>query len=85
MTTPILDLSGAPEDPIERLVWLDGVKAKVAEEMNLYWSEAYFWARFQGQFDTALALNIHSRKKILAFTRARNERAGRMIRWNDGR
>jgi hypothetical protein len=80
-----LDFTGAPEDAIERLIWLSGVKEAVNEQLDEAYQEAYFWARFTGRLDAALQLGIHSRKRIMAFTRARNERAGRMIRWGDGR
>lgn len=85
MADQILNLRNAPDDPIERLVWLGGVKDQVEAEMNAQWSEAYFWARFTGRLDAALALGIHSRKRVMAYTRAENEHRARMIRWGDGR
>lgn len=83
-TTPILNLEGAPDDPIERLVWLNGVLTQVRTELDEQWTQAYFWARFTGRLDAALALHFHSRKRVMAYTRAGNEHAGRMIRWGDG-
>lgn len=85
MSSRILDLSNAPEDPVERLAWLGGVQKQVDREMEPMWAEAYFWARFSGRLDAALALGLHSRKSVMAHTRAWNEQAGRMIRWNDQR
>ena len=81
----ILNLKGAPDDPIERLIWLGGVREAVEEEMDLQWREAYFWARFTGRLDAALALGLHSRKRVMGYTRAENEHRARMVRWNDGR
>lgn len=85
MKRPILNLRDAPDDPIERLVWLGGVDEQVKAEMDWQWQEAYFWARFTGRLDAALALGLHSRKKVMAYTRAENENRARMIRWGDGR
>lgn len=85
MTKQILDLSGAPDDPIERLIWLGGVLEQVQAELDPEWREAYFWARFTGRLDDALRLSLHSRKRVMAYTRAENEHRGRMIRWGDGR
>jgi hypothetical protein len=85
MTKHLLDLSEAPKDPVERLIWLGGVKDQVAEEMDVEWTEAYFWARFTGRLDQALALGLHSRKRVMAYTRHGNERVGRTVRWGDGR
>lgn len=83
MTKNLLDLSDAPEDPIERLIWLSGVMTQVKRELEPEYRLAYFWSRFTGRFDEALGLNLHSKKKALAFTRAENESRGRMIRWGD--
>jgi len=85
MTDTILNLQGAPEDPIERLVWLGGVDDAVKSELDDAFMEAYFWARFTGRLDAALALGLHSRKRVMAYTRAENEQRARMIRWGDGR
>jgi hypothetical protein len=56
MEKRLLDLSRAPDDPIERIVWLDGVMEQVRDELDEAFSEAYFWARFTGRLDAALAL-----------------------------
>jgi hypothetical protein len=85
MSERLLNLRNAPEDPIERLVWLGGVKEAVEKEMEDEWSEAYFWSRFTGRLDDALALKLHSRKRVMAFSRHWNERVGRQVRWGDGR
>jgi hypothetical protein len=85
MEKRLLDLSRAPDDPIERIVWLDGVMEQVRDELDEAFSEAYFWARFTGRLDAALALKRHSRKRVMAYTRAMNNQKGRQIRWNDGR
>jgi hypothetical protein len=84
MSDRILDLSTAPDDPIERLIWLSGVKEQVDREMDAQWTEAYFWSRFTGRLDTALALNLHGRKRVMAYTRAGNEHRGRTVKWGDG-
>jgi len=85
MARRILDLRGAPEDPIERLLWLGGVMDQVREELDDAFKEAYFWSRFTGRLDAALALGLHSRKRVMSYTRAENESRARMIRWGDGR
>ena len=81
----ILDLRGAPDDPLERLIWLGGVDEAVKAEMDEQWAQAYFWCRFTGRLNEALALGLHSRKRVMAYTRRANEHAGRMVRWGDGR
>lgn len=85
MSDHILDVSDAPEDPIERLVWLGGVAEQVEREMKAHWEETYFWARFSGRLDAALKLGLHSHKKVMAYTRAANENRGRLVRWGDHR
>lgn len=85
VTRQILNLRGAPEDPIERLLWLGGVDEAVKKELDGLFAQAYFWARFTGRLDAALALGLHSRKRVMAYTRAENESRARMIRWGDGR
>lgn len=83
--TNYLDLSSAPENPIERLAWLSGIDQAVKREINLAWQEAYFDARFQGMFQQALDLKLHARKRALAWTRHENEAKGRPVsRWGDG-
>lgn len=85
MSDTILNLQDAPSDPIERLIWLGGVKEQVTKELDQAYTEAYFWSRFTGRLQQALDLHIHSRKKVMAYTRHGNEIAGRMVRWGDGR
>lgn len=80
-----IDFAGAPADPLERLVWLSGARQVLDAELDAAWQVAYFEARMTGRIDQALALHQHSRKRVLAFTRAENERRGRTIRrWADG-
>lgn len=85
MNKQILNLRGAPTDPIERLVWLGGVMEQVRSELDDAFADAYFWARFTGRLQNALDLRLHSRKRVMAYTRAVNNARGRQIRWNDGR
>lgn len=82
----LVDFSDAPSDPIERLMWLSGVRQAVDGQLTAEWRSAYFTARQRGLLDPALALGYHSHKAVMAFTRAENERRGRVIaRWGDGR
>lgn len=85
MSIPILNLDDAPADAIERLIYLNGVLAQVKKELEPQWQQAYFDARFTGRLDEADNLGFHSHKKIMAFTRAENERRGRQIKWGDRR
>lgn len=81
----ILNLKDAPENPVERIVYLSGVMAAVKRELNLELQRAYFEARLQGMFEEALALKLHPRKRALAWTRHENEARGRAVsRWGDG-
>lgn len=79
----ILNLQDAPEDPIERLVWLGGIMEQVKTELDSEFRLAYFWSRFTGRLAEAEKLALHSHKRIMAYTRAENEARGRMIRWGD--
>lgn len=80
----ILNLDDAPDSPVERIVWLDGVMQAAKRELNLALQEAYFEARLQGLFQQALDLKLHPKKRALAWTRHENEARGRAIaRWND--
>jgi len=81
----ILDLTDMPDDAIERLLWLGGVEEQVTAELEPEWQDAYFDARLQGRLDQAEALALHSHKRVMAYTRAGNERRGRLIRWGDKR
>jgi hypothetical protein len=83
MTNPLLNLDDAPEDPIERLIWLGGVATQVERELEPEWRASYFNARLTGRISAARKLQLHSRKRIMAWTRAENERRGRQVRWND--
>lgn len=79
-----IDFSDAPTDPIQRLVWLGGAREAFERQATEMWQEAYFEARLSGRFQAALDLGLHSQKRALAYTRAANERRGRMLRWGDG-
>ena len=80
----ILNLADAPEDPIKRIMWLSGVHEQAEKELALAFAAAYFEARLQRRLDSAVDAGVHSRKRILAFTRAENEKRGRPVRWGDG-
>lgn len=84
MTSPILNLADAPTDPIERIMWLDGVNKAVARELDTAFEEAYYNARIEGRFEAAVEAGHASRKRALAWTRARNQAQGRPLRWGDG-
>lgn len=80
----ILNLSEAPEDPVERVAWLGGVLEAARAELDEAFSLAYFEARLQGQLDAAVHAGPYARKRVLAFTRHENQKRGRSVRWNDG-
>jgi hypothetical protein len=79
----ILNLN-APSDPIERIIYLDGVKKAVERELDLHYEQAYYEARRTGRLEAALSVGRASRKRALAWTRHANEKRGRTIRWGDG-
>lgn len=80
-----INLTDPPTDPIERLVWLSGAKEAFDNQITPMWQTAYFEARQTGRLDAALNLRLHSRKRVMSWTRAENERLGRQWRWGDGR
>jgi hypothetical protein len=80
----ILDLSAAPADPVERVMWLSGVKAQVTRELDAAFASAYFHARLQGRLEPAVTAGPYSRKRVLAYTRHENRRTGTTVRWGDG-
>jgi len=80
----LCDFSDAPYDSIERLMWLSGVRDEVVKELAAEWQRTYFRARQEGRLSAALSLGLHSRKRVLAYTRAQNEATGRQWRWGDG-
>lgn len=80
----LLNLEPAPTEPIERIMWLSGVKEQVAAELDAAFAEAYFEARLQRRLDTAVKAGPYPRLRVLALTRHENERRGRTVRWNDG-
>ena len=80
----LLNLSAAPTDPIERIMWLDGVMDQARAELDTALASAYFEARLQRRFPEALANGKTSKKRALALTRMRNNTTGRQVRWGDG-
>jgi len=80
----LVDFSDAPDDPIERLMWLSGVREQTQRELDHEYQKAYFESRLQQRFKFALDLHLHSKKRALAFTRAENEARGRPLKWGDG-
>ena len=81
----MVNMDECPRDPLHAIMWLSGVKDAVDREVSAAYQKAYFEARRTGRLDAALALGVHSRKRVMAFTRAENERTGRQWRWGDGR
>jgi hypothetical protein len=81
----ILDLSAAPDDPLERLLWLSGVMEETKLELDKAYAECYFEARLTGRFDAAVGLGLHSKSTALRFCRRENSARGRAVRWADGR
>jgi hypothetical protein len=80
----ILNLTDAPSDPIERILWLSGVREQADAELAEAFAAAYFDARLQGQLETAIKAGPFARQRALAYTRAENQRRGRTVRWGDG-
>jgi hypothetical protein len=80
----ILNLDAAPEDSIERLIWLSGVKEQALKELDAAYQTAYYEARLSGRFDLALRLGLHSKARALKMTRRENNSRGRSLRWGDG-
>lgn len=80
----ILNLDEAPHDPIERLLWLGGVREAAERELDEAYQRAYYEARLSGRFAAALSLGLHSRKAALRFTRRENNANRRIVRWGDG-
>lgn len=80
----ILNLSDAPHDPIERLMWLSGVREAAEAELDAAYQRAYYESRLSGRLTAALSLRLHSKKRVLAFTRRENNANQRLVRWNDG-
>jgi len=84
MATKILDLSEAPEDTLERLLWLSGVAEEAKAELRAEYRRVYFQARLEQRIDAAIDLRLHSASHILRMTRQENESRGRAVRWGDG-
>lgn len=79
----ILDLSQAPSDAAERLLWLSGVRQAALTELEDAYAETYATLRRENRLEWAISLRLHGKKKILALTRRWNRQNGRMIRWGD--
>lgn len=79
-----LNFDDCPSDALEALVWLSGAQEQVDKELDARWQQAYYEARLTGRIEAALALGYHSQKRVLAWTRAVNNRTGRFLRWGDG-
>ena len=73
----VLCMAKAPEDPLQRLQWINEQQADLTRQRR----EALFEARLQGTFDEAVTISGLSRKAALAETRHENEARGRMVRW----
>lgn len=82
--TNILNLTDAPTDPIEKIMYLSGVKEQVTKELDQAFAEAYFDARLQHRLDAALKAGPYALKRVLRYTRQENQRRGRLVRWGDG-
>lgn len=80
----LLDLSAAPEDALERLLWLSGVMEQAKNELDKAFAESYYEARLSGRFDAAVGLGLHGKYTALRFSRRENLSRGRSIRWGDG-
>jgi hypothetical protein len=81
----LIDFSSAPDTPIERLVWMGGLRQAVLAEIEAEFQRTYFEARLQGMMESALDLKLHPKKKAVAWTRHENEARGRVVaRWGDG-
>ena len=80
----ILNLDDAPHEPLERLLWLSGVREAAEAELDAAYQRAYYEARLSGRFDAALSLGLHSKKRALRWTRRENNANRRIVRWGDG-
>ena len=78
-----IDFTSAPTDPIERLMWLSGAREAFEQQLQSEFQRCYFDCRRTGRLDAALGLGLHSRKRVMAYTRHENELRGRMIKWRD--
>ena len=80
----MLDLSHAPKDPVERVVYLDSVMEVVRVELEAAYAEAFFQARLERRLEAAVDAGRTSMKSALRLTRKVNESRGRLVRWGDG-
>lgn len=81
---PLLNLEPAPDDPIERIMWLSGVMDQAKVELDQALAASYFEARLQGRLVDAITVGPYARTTVLALTRRENEARGRQVRWRDG-
>jgi hypothetical protein len=79
----ILDLSNAPDDNLERMIWLSGVEKKVSSELQAERERLVFEIRLQEQLPALLEMALYPPTTLLRWCRAENERRGRPIRWGD--
>lgn len=82
--TLVIDPAEAPRDALERLVWLSGARDVFNTWLEGELRRAYFEARLTGRLESAVNLKLHSRKRVMAYTRQQNELQGRGTRWGDG-
>jgi hypothetical protein len=57
----LLILTDAPEDSIERIMWLSGALDAAKREIETAFAEAYFTARLEGRFDSAVSAGPYDR------------------------
>lgn len=79
-----MNLDEAPDDALQRLMYLSGVAEQARAELDQAYAEAYYQVRLERRLDAALDLELHATRRVLAMTRAENERRGRAVRWGDG-
>lgn len=84
MPANLLNLDQAPDDALERLLWLSGVAEETKRELDAELQRVYYNLRLQRRLAPALALGLHPKKKVLAWTRRENWNNGTSVRWNDG-
>lgn len=77
------NMNSAPRDPIRRLAFLADKQREFAALLDREYQLAYFEARQTGRLEFAERLGLHSKKRILKWTRVENEARGRMMRWGD--
>lgn len=81
----LLDLREAPDDALERILWLSGVMEEAKAELDAAYAEAYYEARLSGLFDAAVSLGVHPKSTALRYSRRENNARGRSVRWGDSK